>query len=455
MKRRFAQIIACCLLAAMLLALPAGAVTPKTVWINPYQDVTETMWSYNYIRALNQAGVLPDGETFGGSEQETRGNFVACLYSLHLALGGKRELCREAPFEDVPLTDPNVNAIAWGKNHGVVNGVSETLFSPDDSLTRENICTILLRYAGYAEIKLPKKAEAAQFLDSLRISAYARTPVLACQMAGIVNGYADGLFRPAGKITREECAAMLWRVMDAAKQPASGLETVSTKAGAYDALYANFVSYDPVLPAGEAVDLSYFDDVAFVGDSVSLMLQYYCAATKALGNATFLCAGSLSSTNALWPVSSSSVHPSYQGTKMLVEDAVAASGVKKVYIMLGINNIAYGVDYASNDMVTLIDRILQKSPDVKIIVQSVTPMAFSSTIITNQLNNTQIQAYNKRMQEICAERGWSYLNVAEVLTDKDGNLPSNYCSDNGSMGIHFTYEAAAVWVDYLKTHPLS
>lgn len=454
MKRRFSRMIACCLLTAILLALPAGAVTLPNIWINPYQDVSENMWSYNYIRDLNQAGVLPDAEIFGGSAPETRGSFVACLYALHLALGGKREFCREAPFEDVPLTDPNAAAIAWAKNNGVVNGVSETLFAPEDNLTRENICTILLRYADYAEVKLPKKMEATQFLDSLRVSAYARTPVLACQMAGIVNGYADGFFRPTGKITRQECAAVLWRIMDAAEHPVLDQETVSTEAGAYDALYLNFTSYDPVLPAGAEVDLSYFDDVAFVGDSVSLMLQYYCAATKALGNATFLCAGSLSATNAIWPVSSSSVHPSYQGQKMLVEDGVAASGVKKVYIMLGINNIAYGVDYASNDMVTLIDRILEKSPDVKIIIESVTPMAASSTIITNQLNNTQIQAYNKRMQEICAERGWSYLNVAEVLTGSDGYLPSNYCSDNGSMGIHFTYDAAAVWVDYLKTHPL-
>ena len=52
--------------------------------------------------------------------------------------------------------------------------------------------------------------------------------------------------------------------------------------------------------------------------------------------------------------------------------------------MLGVNNISYGVDYAANDMVTLIDRILAKSPGVSIIIESTTPMASSSTIVTDK-----------------------------------------------------------------------
>ena len=120
--------------------------------------------------------------------------------------------------------------------------------------------------------------------------------------------------------------------------------------------------------------------------------------------------------------------------------------------MLGINNISYGIDRATGDMVTLIDRILEKSPGVSIVIESVTPMAETSTILSNQLNNAQIQAYNARMQEICSERGWYYVNVAEAVTGADGWLQAEYCSDGGYMGIHFTTSAAAVWVDYLKTH---
>ncbi len=87
------------------------------------------------------------------------------------------------------------------------------------------------------------------------------------------------------------------------------------------------------VPASERVDTSYFDDVVFIGDSVSLKLQYYVRDQRKsdenfLGKAQFLTAGSFSYINALKAVSEASVHPSYQGTKMLLEDSIAASGAK-------------------------------------------------------------------------------------------------------------------------------
>lgn len=247
---------------------------------------------------------------------------------------------------------------------------------------------------------------------------------------------------------------MLWRLLDSVRnRPAASAITVDTAAGAYDSLYDNFAPVpDPLVPESAPVELSYFDHVAIVGDSVSVMLQYYCASSKALGNATFLCAGSLSATNALFGVGSESVHPFYQGKKVLVEDGVAACGADVAYIMLGINNIAYGIDKATEDMVLLIDRILQKSPNVEIVIESVTPMASSSTIISYSLNNEKIKEYNQRMKDICLERGWHFVNVAEAFTDENGFLPPVYCSDNYGMGIHFTAEAAAKWTEYLISH---
>lgn len=67
----------------------------------------------------------------------------------------------------------------------------------------------------------------------------------------------------------------------------------------------------------EKVDQSYFDDTAFVGDSVSLKLNYYNVSSGSLGKAQFFTAGSLGCANALWEVSDKSVHHSYQGEKML------------------------------------------------------------------------------------------------------------------------------------------
>lgn len=448
MNRFLIRFTAIVLAVVLLPTVPVKAAA----WTNPYSDLSSTRWSYSAISVLGNAGILPEGTTLGYAKQETRGNFVSYLYKMHLALGGKKTAGKTLPFTDVASSDANFEAIVWAWSNGVVQGQTETLFAPSATIQRQDICVMMARFALTCGISLAKKAEPKQFFDSLKISVYARSGVTACQMAGLITGYDNGRFLPHGQITREECLVIVSRLYQAAKSPASGAALVNLQPGSYDALYQTYTSFTPTLTKGAEVELSYFDDVVFIGDSVSVMLQYYCASTKALGNAKFLCAGSLSATNALWPVSDQSVHPSYQGKKVLVEDGVAATGAKKVYIMLGINNIGYGVSRAKEDMLKLIDRILQKAPGCQIYIQSVTPMSEGSTIVSQSLNNQKILEYNNAMLTLCEEKGWYFVNVAEVFRDENGCLSSSDCSDYYSMGIHFTNSAAEKWVAYLKTH---
>lgn len=213
------------------------------------------------------------------------------------------------------------------------------------------------------------------------------------------------------------------------------------------------------VPASERVDTSYFDDVVFIGDSVSLKLQYYVRDQRKsdenfLGKAQFLTAGSFSYINALKAVSEASVHPSYQGTKMLLEDSIAASGAKKLYIMLGMNDIAGGrYDGTLSNLSTVISRILEKTPDVKFYFQSVTPRMEDSQ--TTKLNNEVIRTYNEHLLQYCEDNGYYFIDVYSALCDENGNLPAEYCSDpvaTGGMGIHFTNAACEAWLDYLYTH---
>ena len=208
------------------------------------------------------------------------------------------------------------------------------------------------------------------------------------------------------------------------------------------------------LPRRARVASSYFDDAVFVGDSVSLGLSYYEAANDVLGKAQFLTAGSLGSGNALGAVTESSVHPRYNGQKMKVEKGVAACGAKKVYIMLGMNDIgAYGVDKSVANFKTLCQKILKEAPGVKLYVQSVTPRVAQGAKSDNvTLNNTNITAYNRKLASLCAQQGWYFVNVAEVMFDSTGHLIRSYCSDPDGMGMHFAYAGCKVWVDYLYTH---
>ena len=445
--RQFAGFV----LAALVLfqSVSAAGVEPGAF----YSDVSAERWSYASIKKLYDDGILSPSEQLNPAAAENRGNFVVYLYALALKLGQPAQRSGSVPFTDVSSGGENYEAFVWAYQNDIIRGVSETAFAPDQTISRQDVCVILTRFSRHLGLLLSKKADFHQFHDSFRVSGYAKSPVAVCQMAGMINGYENGFFKPYGQITREECLTMICRLYDAARSGLSGAsECVLTGEGVYDGLYSSVAGFATTLGLGEEVDKSYFDDAVFVGDSVSVMLQYYCTATKALGDAKFLCAGSLSATNALQSVTQTSVHPSYQGEKTKVEDGVAASGAKKVYMMLGINNISYGIEKATGDMVRLISAIREKAPDTVIYIQSVTPMSAASNILSNGLNNDKIQQYNSRMEELCAENGWYFVNVAEAFRDADGFLPAEYCSDYSGMGIHFTNAAVEHWIAYLKNH---
>ncbi len=208
------------------------------------------------------------------------------------------------------------------------------------------------------------------------------------------------------------------------------------------------------VPASEAVDGSWFSDAVFIGDSVSVMLQMYNGTYGTLGDATFLCAVSLSQTSALSAQTGSERLPEWpagSGQHPRIADAVAACGAKKVYLMLGMNCIAGGVDRAANDLVTLVGQIREQVPDAAILIESVTPMTQTSPRADDSLNNDTIGQFNARMQQECQANQWYYVDVAEALSDEGGYLRDDYSGDT-AMGIHLDYKGAGAWADYLLTH---
>ena len=195
--------------------------------------------------------------------------------------------------------------------------------------------------------------------------------------------------------------------------------------------------------------VSWFDDAVFVGDSVTLKLSYY-ADGGALGNAEFLCAGSLGYNNALWDIDHpDNVHPLYKGRKVTVDDGLAKIGRNKIIIMLGMNDIGlYGVSGAIDGMNKLTDRIEAKCPDAQIYIESVTPMLEECQL--RDLNNTTIRQFDEQVERVCNQKGYIYLDIASAVDDGYGNLISGYCSDPGAMGLHFSDAGCAAWVERLK-----
>ncbi len=206
---------------------------------------------------------------------------------------------------------------------------------------------------------------------------------------------------------------------------------------------------------GKPVNGMFFDDAVFVGDSVSLKLNYYVSDQRSygdcLGKAKFLTSGSLGSAQALLAVSSESLHPTYQGEKLAIEDTIAKIGAKKVFIMLGMNDIAvYGIEGSLDNYEELVSNILAKTPDAVIYAQSCTPMAVGCE--RSVLNNKNIVKYNNALKDRCEENGWRYMDIYSVVVDENGYLRNDYCSDPDDMGIHFMDAGCKAWVDYLMNN---
>lgn len=221
--------------------------------------------------------------------------------------------------------------------------------------------------------------------------------------------------------------------------------------------YTGLTTSKPLgVPQSDTVPDSYFDGAVFVGDSISMRLQTYVTAQREtqpdfFGTAQFLTNQGLGVGNALWQVSADSRHPTYNGTTMTVEDAIAAmDGVTRVYLMLGMNDIQY---YNEEEFIenyrTLISLIHEKTPNAEICVQSITPGIAART---NDPSNKDIFRYNLALARFCAEYGYPYLDIASALRDSSGYLPESLCSDAGKLGLHLNDGAVEVWIRYLRAH---
>lgn len=186
------------------MALMRGIDVPQ------FTDVAEDAWYHDYVYDLVYRGVV-NGMTATTYEPEgklTRAQFVKLLACSLEEAETLKTYEGQHPFTDSEGHWAEAY-IAWAKDKGIVEGVSATEFDPEAPITREQMATIFGRYALKQGIVLPKDAAPAEsFPDADKISEYAREFVELMRIAGILNGYEDGTFRPQGNATRAEAAKL-------------------------------------------------------------------------------------------------------------------------------------------------------------------------------------------------------------------------------------------------------
>ena len=171
----------------------------------PFKDVASTDWfagSVKYVYENKLMLGVSDTE-FAPKETMTRAMFATVLYRM---AGSPSVDGLSVSFKDVKESSWAYNAIVWAYSEGVTKGVGSDMFAPEQSITREELVTMLHRYADTPEI-----SGELSFTDSASVSDWAQAAVLWASHSKIVNGYETGAFGPSDTASRAEMAAVIQR----------------------------------------------------------------------------------------------------------------------------------------------------------------------------------------------------------------------------------------------------
>jgi lysophospholipase L1-like esterase len=119
-------------------------------------------------------------------------------------------------------------------------------------------------------------------------------------------------------------------------------------------------------------------------------------------------------------------------------------GANKAFLFFGINDVVYDMDESVSLYSQLVDKIREFNPGMDITVISATYTL--KDMGKNKLNNTNLAEFNRRVQALASESGWGYIDMANVLSDGQGNLAPEYCSDGF---LHENPKAYDVWTKML------
>ena len=200
-----------------------------------------------------------------------------------------------------------------------------------------------------------------------------------------------------------------------------------------------------ILPESSDAGQTYVDETLFLGDSNTARMYRmfdYCTYDNAIGSvgmsakslATYAC-----------------VELNNSGTYVTMAKAVAGMQPKRVIITFGTNDLSpsyKAADFVKNYQ-TGIESIVEAYPSVDVIINAIPPLGQQHS--NQSLTQTQVDEYNKALVEMCEQKGWKFLNSAEVLKDSaTGYAKSGYVES--SDGIHLTSAAMEALFTYVRTH---
>ena len=202
--------------------MPASAVTVEASFTKddtpvdtglPFTDVKADDWFYEAVKYVYD-NKLMDGTsstTFAPFMTTNRAMVVTILWRLE----GQPEADATLSFTDVESGVWYTDAVNWAASKGIVKGYSDTVFAPNDTVTREQLATILYRYAEYKEYDVSAKGVLTTFTDGANTSSWATEAMEWAVGSGLLSGKYGGKLDPTGTATRAEVATILMRLLTA------------------------------------------------------------------------------------------------------------------------------------------------------------------------------------------------------------------------------------------------
>ncbi len=212
MKRKWFPMLIALLLAVLTIVGSAAEL--------PFTDVRADMWYYEAVQYVYEkelfAGVTTT--TFEPNAPMTRAMLVSVLWRLE----GRPEAPSTNPFSDVQNGKWYTSGVLWAASKEIVSGFPNGTFAPDDSITREQMASLMMRYAIYKGIELAPGASLASFADAGKVQHWSEKAVAWAVAAGIISGNKQGdvyTLAPQASATRAQVASILMRFIENVMQP--------------------------------------------------------------------------------------------------------------------------------------------------------------------------------------------------------------------------------------------
>ncbi|OUN06957.1 GDSL-type esterase/lipase family protein, partial [Flavonifractor sp. An9] len=201
------------------------------------------------------------------------------------------------------------------------------------------------------------------------------------------------------------------------------------------------------VPQSEPVEMDYFSDALFIGDSRTDGLQIY----SGIKGATFYCYKGLN----IFDMSKRQVVEMNGGKYTVVEALEKGPQYKKIYISLGVNELGYpGTDSFYKAFKSFLEEVKSAQPDAIIYLQNLVPVNPEICAQKNQpsyVNNDRVADFNGVFPKLAEECQVALVDVKTALSDENGILPAEATVD----GVHFTKAWYQKWLEYLMCHTVT